>query len=291
MTLHPLVRILRPALAPTAAADVFAAAAFGGGGSLWNVFIAALGSCCLYMGGMAQNDICDRERDRKLHPQRPLARDPGLLVRSGMLMVGLFVTGCVLCGMAGAIWPALTVVVLASAYNLGAKRKFPYDAIVLGGARAANLWVGLAVVGAALDARSFTYCAAYLLYIGAVTIASRAEDMEPPQTRRLTLLLSIAPVLLALGAFWSLADTGGALYLVPVALLVFWLVRAMLAGTREAAMRYVLRSLMTIFLIHVICLWTIEKRFSIVPVSICAALSFFLLAALAPNRKSEPAAS
>ena len=287
MRLHPLVRILRPALAPTAAADVLAAAAFGGGGPFWSVLLAALGSCCLYMGGMAQNDFCDRERDRKLFPDRPLVKEPRLVIAAGLLAFGLYVAGVVMCGLAGAVWPALAVVVLASTYNFGAKRRFPYDAIVLGGARAANLWVGLAVAGVAFDSRMFTYLAAYLLYIGAITIASRAEDMEPVQTRRLTLMLSMAPVLLALGAFWSLARTTGALYLVPAALMLFWLVRAMLDGSREAAMKYVLRSLMMIFLLHAICLYTVHARPPIASIGVCAALSFFLLGAMSPRKQSK----
>ena len=57
------VQMLRPALAPTAAADVLAGAAFAGGADAAALTLALAGSVCLYAGGMVENDLCDRERD------------------------------------------------------------------------------------------------------------------------------------------------------------------------------------------------------------------------------------
>ena len=151
----------------------------------------------------------------------------------------------------------------------------------MGCARAANLGIGLWVAGATwIDERVVTYLVAYGLYIAGITIASRAEDMEPPPTRRLTLFLSLLPQLLALGGLVSLATplTSGAVFALPLALLVYSVSRAMLAGTREAAKTHVLRCLLNIFLIHLCCVW--NKGLGIVPILACAAASYFALGLL-----------
>ncbi|MDH3591204.1 MAG: UbiA family prenyltransferase, partial [Planctomycetota bacterium] len=136
--MHPLIRILRPALAPTAAADVLAAAAICGGAPLERLLLGAGASLCLYMGGMAQNDLADLERDKALHPDRPLPSQPSLVPKARVLVFVLFAAGLGLGGAAGAFWPAVVVATFASAYNLGLKQIFPADVLSMGGARGAN---------------------------------------------------------------------------------------------------------------------------------------------------------
>ncbi|MHC4341485.1 MAG: UbiA family prenyltransferase [Planctomycetota bacterium] len=286
--IHPLIRLIRPVLAPTAAADVLAGAAFGGGVAPLPLSMAVLGSVCIYSAGMAQNDFCDRKSDERLHPDRPLVAHPNLLARAGILIALLYSAGLVLAGLAGALWPALGAVLCANAYNLGAKRWFPWDALVLGGARACNLLIGISLAAGSLDMRAIGYASAYLLFIGGVTGASRAEDMEPAQTRRLSLLLAFFVKLLALGGIASVMRADRWLVLVPLALILFWLVRAMAEGTRQAAMDYVFRCLMAIFVIHGVCLWGVGARVDLIPILICAAVSSGLRGLLAPSARVPP---
>jgi 4-hydroxybenzoate polyprenyltransferase len=286
MRIPPLVRILRPALAPTAVADVVAAAAFVGGGSPLRVGLAAAGSACLYMAGMAQNDLCDREVDAEKQPDRPLVFDSGLVRPAIRLTAILFVAGLGLAAAADALWPALAVAVLASAYNLGLKRKFPFDALTMGAARAANLSVGFVAAGAAFGWPLAAYAAAYLVFIAAVTAASRAEDLEPPPTRRLALLLGSFPKLLALGGLALVAGGLRALaFLAPAAVQVGALVAAMRAGDRAGAKRYTLRSLLNIYLVHAAVLWTVPAHAGLFALLLCAAATAILLDLLGPRRR------
>ncbi len=78
MKLAALVRLLRPALVPTAIADVVAGYAFCGGGAFFGLLAACGASACFYMGGMVLNDLADRERDAYLNPNRTLVQHPGL---------------------------------------------------------------------------------------------------------------------------------------------------------------------------------------------------------------------
>jgi hypothetical protein len=288
--LHPFLRLVRPALAPTAAADVLAGAAFGGGAPLIPLIAAAAGSVLLYSAGMVQNDLCDRKRDAKLHPDRPLVTKPGLVSGARWLTAFLYAGGLALAATAGAFWPALGVVACANAYNLGAKRKFPWDALVLGASRACNLLIGLSLATGDLSTGGAitTYALAYLFFIAGITGASRAEDLEPVQTRRLALLLSILPMLLALVAVMSISQKDRIVALLPFALLLYWLVRAMVDGSRPAVMRYVFRCLMTIFVFHAVCLWGAGAGVSgLVAILVCASLSFVLRGALTPARPAD----
>ena len=270
---------MRPALAPTAAADVVAAAAIAGGAPVLDVCAAAAASVCLYTAGMIQNDLFDRDRDKTLHPDRPLIVDPSLASKAFLLTLVLIGVGMSLAIQAGAALPAAIVVVLASAYNLGLKKTFPADAITIGGARAANLWIGLMVAGGGIQ---LTYMAGYLLFIGGITSTSRAEDREPPPTRRLMLMLSLLPIALGVGAFASLATESRALFLLPGGVLVALFLRAFWDGTRKATMRYVLHMLLTIFLVHATCLWTQGHRLALLPIAGLTVASIALLGASKP---------
>ncbi|MEE8104030.1 MAG: UbiA family prenyltransferase [Planctomycetota bacterium] len=290
-----LARLTRYPLAPTAAADVVAAAAlFGESASIGRIALAACGSICLYAAGMVQNDLADRRRDEKLHPDRPLVRHPELLNPARAMVVGLFVLGLLLASFADALVPALVVATIVCLYNFGFKRKFPHDAIVMGCARAANLSVGLVAAGATWNTSVFTYLAGYVLFIGGVTAASRAEDMEPAQTRRLGTILSFLPQVLALAGFASLFswERSSAL-LVVFAVLLFSVVRSMLAGTREAAIAHVKNSLLTIFLLHVCCVWarTADKAEAKLwlPVVILLGAATFVLMRFAGRDQAAPA--
>jgi len=280
-----LVRLLRPALAPTAAADVLAGAAFLGGASAGSTALAVTGAICIYTGGMAQNDLCDRERDETLHPERPLVTQPRLVKPVRFLVLGLYLVGVAI---SGAPWPALAAAVLANAYNLGLKHRFPFDVIAVGGARAANLMIGFTIAAGPMSGAAWIYATAYFFWIAAITTSSRCEDLRPVQTRRLGLLLALPLKLAALFALACLALdwSRAAVFFVPAALLTFFFVRAFHAGTRVAVMGYVLRCLQLIFVVHAATLWAHGDTQAVIPQLVCAALSFFLLGALAPKKKS-----
>ena len=282
MRIPPLIQLFRPALAPTAAADVVAGAAFAGslghGAPLTGIIAAAAGSACLYASGMGLNDFVDRERDAQLHPQRPLVRHPELSRFALPLIALLAAAGIALCSAAGTLWPAGAVLGLATAYNLGAKKSFPADALVLGSARAANPWIGFSVAGAPFSSQTFTYAFAYLLYVGGVTIASRAEEIDPPRRRRRRLALALLPMAIALGGFFSVG--GGHLswlFALPGVLLVALAGHAILDGSRPGALRFVLNSLLAIFLLHGTLLATRGRWLALVAIGCLAVVSFVLL--------------
>jgi 4-hydroxybenzoate polyprenyltransferase len=287
LALPPLLRITRPALAPTAAADVLAGAAFAGGGPPLQVALAAGAGVCLYMGGMALNDLCDRGVDAEREPSRPLVADPALVPRARLLAAALFLAGLSLGAAAGLFLHALVVAALAAAYDLGLKRTFPADALAMGGARAANLSMGLAAAGYGAATPALLYALGYLVYIGAVSGASRAEDMEPPETRCLALCFA---GLALLGAYGAFALAAGPFALLPAPLHILALVTAVRGGTRAAAKKLVFRSLLLIFLVHAAVLLGEERTGGLAALAACAAATCFTLAR-GRSGPSEPSPS
>ena len=175
---------------------------------------------------------------------------------------------------------------LANAYNLGLKKRFPFDALTLGGARAANLCIGFTIAAGPMSGVAWVYAGVYFFWIAAVTTSSRCEDLEPAQTLKLGILLTFPLKLAALFALACLAVdwSHAAIFLVPATLLTFFFVRAFRAGTRAAVMGYVLRCLQLIFLVHACTLWAHGNTDGVIPQLVCAALSFFLLGLLAPPK-------
>jgi len=271
----PLLRITRPALAETAAADIVAGVAFAGEAPPLR-FTAAMGAAlCLYAGGMVLNDLCDLPIDREREPARPLVVDPSLVPKARVLAAALFVAGLALGAVAGLFLHALVVAVIAAAYDFGLKRTFPADVLAMGGARAANLSMGLAAGGYGAAMPAFAYALGYLVYIGAVSGASRAEDMEPPETRRLALCFAGIALLAAYG---TLAFAAGPLALLPVPLHLAALVVAIRAGTRLAAKKLVFRSLLLIYGVHAAVLAGVGQTWGIAALAAWPAATFFTLA-------------
>lgn len=288
MAFPPLLRLARPALAPTAAADVIAGAAFAGGAPPLETAAAAGAGMCIYMGGMVLNDLCDRAIDAVREPSRPLVADPSLVPRARLLAAALLVAGLALGAAAGLFLHAFAVAALAVAYDLGLKRSFPLDALAIGGARAANLSMGLAAGAYGAATPALLYAFGYLVYIGAVSGASRAEDLEPLETRRLALGFAGLALLPAYGA---LALAAGPLALLPAPLHLVALAAAFRAGTRAAAKRLVFRSLLLIFGVHAAVLLAAGHAEALAALAACAAATFFILApGTGPSAPSPSAA-
>jgi 4-hydroxybenzoate polyprenyltransferase len=273
---------MRPMLAPTAAADVVAGAAIAGGAPVLHVVYAAVGSACLYAGGMVQNDLVDRGRDAELNPDRVLVRNPELTKPALLVCLLLFAAGLALTTVAGATLPALVTLGLATAYNFGAKRHWPVDALTMGAARWANLGIGFYVAGDAFTAESLTTGLGYLCYIGGITTASTAEDLPEARQRRKWLLMGIAPMLLGLGAFTSLSAAKGWFHLIPFAMVAAIGAHALWAADKAQVRRFVLYSLLLIFVVHATIMWNHGRVWWMLPIAGLAALSLVMLRALKP---------
>lgn len=93
--LRGLVRLLRPSNLPTVWTNALAAAALAGAGPPGRDWLLCAGSLsALYMGGMALNDIYDRDWDKERRPERPLpsgelAETPARWAAGLLLGVGL----------------------------------------------------------------------------------------------------------------------------------------------------------------------------------------------------------
>ncbi|MGQ0614276.1 MAG: UbiA family prenyltransferase [Planctomycetaceae bacterium] len=285
-----LLSLARPALAPTAAADVLAAGALAGGAATGALLLAAVGSACLYMGAMVQNDLCDRERDMRHAPGRPLARRPELLPRAYALLAALFLGGLLLTALAGAALFGGLIFLSASAYNLGLKTRFPVDAVLMGVTRALNLGLGFAAAGLAIESFPWVYGGAYLLFIAGVTAASRIEDLGPEPTVRLGLLFAFAVQAGAILLLPLLAGLPLWPFALPAGLLAAALGAAYRGASRRETKRYVRRSLLLIFVLHAAVLAAHDRTEAIAPLLGCAAASFLLFALLAPPTSAPPAA-
>lgn len=110
----------------------------------------AFASACFYSAGMALNDVADANRDRTLHPERPIPS--GAMSRAKAYKVGMAILGAgILASRSLGFEVFLTAVGLLTAilcYDFLLKRWRIPGALGMGLARACNLWMGMqAAVG------------------------------------------------------------------------------------------------------------------------------------------------
>ncbi len=165
-------------------------------GDLWLGYATAMGSWalprvglwlagpCFYLAGMALNDWADRDRDRSLHPERPLPRGRIPAQHALLLGVVLLAIGLGLCWAQPdrrtfALGASLGAMVVA--YDLGLKRWALPGAIALGACRGLNVLLGVAGAGAALgQAHAGTAAATVVACYGfALTWVSTLEETRP----------------------------------------------------------------------------------------------------------------
>lgn len=286
MKIHPLIRLLRPALVPTAIADVVTGAAYASGDApLLRTIAACVAGSCFYMGGMVLNDLADRDKDAYLDPDRPLVRNPGIASQAWGLVLVLFMIGLAAAMLAGVPLIGAAVAACAVLYDLGAKKTFPADAVTLGAARGANLALGIGVAGGAWNTGAWTLIIGYAIYIAAITGASRAEDFKDSGARRKWLGISLLPLLVGCGAMASLAEPGGGmtLFLLPAIAIIVALLHALKDASRESTKRFVLRCLLCIFLLHIALLWSTGHLVATGIVVALAAASIYLLRVMKPQ--------
>lgn len=167
----------------------------------------ALAALCLYMVGLALNDLHDLPGDRVHRPERPLPR--GLVsVRAAWLAVALLAAlglgAAAGAGLAAAL-TAIALLGLVCLYNLGAKARAATACPVMGLCRGASMMLGAVAVGG--PAAALLPAGALTVYIGAVTWLSRRED-EPQRPGLPVLLPPLAIVGGCLAAWVPLAASG-----------------------------------------------------------------------------------
>jgi 4-hydroxybenzoate polyprenyltransferase len=290
LKLAALLRLLRPALVPTAVADVIAGYVFGGGDAFGRMLAACGASACFYTGGMVLNDLADRERDAYLNPERPLVQHPGLAPQAWGLVLVLFLLGLLLSMAAKVALLGAVVAALAIAYDLVAKKKFPADALTMGAVRAANLGMGFAIAEVEWGPNAWTLLLGYGAYIAGVTIASRTEDFKEDGRRRKGLALAALPMLIGLGALASLAYD--AIYFLPGLGVVVLLLHALRVGTKQGARTFVLYALLGIPAVHACLLWSNGYYLGLGVMAALLATSIYLLRLLRPRPgAAEPSAA
>jgi 4-hydroxybenzoate polyprenyltransferase len=161
------LRLARPALAPTAAADVLAGYALllcvdpfsrkPLGSTFFGVLFIALASVFLYSAGMVLNDFFDSERDGRLRPDRPIpsgAVSPraALIFAMALAAAGLLsamaadtVLGGTAAYLAGMLFFAILI------YDGGLKAWAIPGALALGLCRGINMLMGMAAHGSFRD--------------------------------------------------------------------------------------------------------------------------------------------
>lgn len=109
-----------------------------------------LASALLYAAGMAWNDLADVERDRIIHPKRPLPSGrlhlPTAMVAATLMGVGAIVAALMAEGPLGAL-AALTVLALALLYNFEAKHIPWLGSLVMALTRAGHACFALLLIG------------------------------------------------------------------------------------------------------------------------------------------------
>jgi 4-hydroxybenzoate polyprenyltransferase len=189
----------------------------------------ALASCFAYWGGMVLNDLFDLERDRVLHPGRPLPSGRVSPVTAATLGAALLLAhvGCAaLAGMVAgghAVRGALGGTVLAAcilAYDGGLKSQRLAGALMMGSCRFVNALLGAFTLGAwpaegRLTSPLLLYALLLLIDVTYLTVLSFYEDEDAPAEAVATGCLGTALAPAAL----CLAVVAGPIRLSPAALL------------------------------------------------------------------------
>ncbi len=225
------------------------------GGDAWLVLAC---SVQLYFLGMIWNDIIDAERDRVLHPDRPLAGKGGVHPVLAWLLGVLLVSGAIVCasliGFRG-LYACGSVLGLILLYDFGTKRVPWLGSVVMALIRAGHAVFLLLVLGddffdrvvvggmqllgieAAAEVGGMlpVYPAILAAYVFGLTLAS---EIESRRARRWEMLVAGLVMFMSLVAIWVWNAVSGRLSLelsgaelvVPVLLAVLSLVWLWLVG-------------------------------------------------------------
>ncbi len=168
--------LVRPRMLPSAAADVLAGAALGGGlagVAPFSLLAAMLSGMLLYAGALVWNDVCGIEEDGKHRPERPLPRGACTRAEAGLfgsvlLLLGILVHPSIL--LAGGI------LVAALAYDLLARRS-PWTAALPAFCRLLLCLSGISVLDSPdLSFGVLSCLGAYAGYVVICVLHGRLED-------------------------------------------------------------------------------------------------------------------
>jgi len=162
-----------------------------------------LASACIYSAGMVFNDVFDVERDRDIHPARPLPSGE-VSVRSAVILGAmLHAVGLASAATAG-LFPALTsaaVVGLTFAYNARLKQYRITGSAAMGACRFGNMLLGMSPSLLILPPRLLIFPGFLAVYVLVVTLISTLEESEDPRGPFTALLVLELAVIGALGAY------------------------------------------------------------------------------------------
>jgi 4-hydroxybenzoate polyprenyltransferase len=187
----------------TAVADVVAGFLFThprlAPGDGWRLLVLVAASSCLYLAGMALNDLFDRAIDAQERPNRPVPSgriSPGAAGRLGwtLLIFGLGLAwGATGLGH-GDLRPGLVGTVLAGCIVLydGYLKRTPLGPLGMGACRLLNVLLGMSLIAGPWQGAHWLVAGALGLYITGVTWFARTEATE---SRPLHLLLALVVLL------------------------------------------------------------------------------------------------
>lgn len=239
--LKAYAELLRVSNVLTAVADVWMGmiVATGTLAPAWVSVPLTAASVCLYLGGMALNDLLDAPRDAKQRSSRPIPSGRVSPTEAKSLTAALLVAG-ISCGGLTA-WAVGHVAPLAFAVALlifiwlydAAFKASPLAPLNMGACRALNVCLGLSVGGPSVWQVGMI-APGVLLYVVGLTLFARREER---QNRRLPLIA--AAVVSGVGLTTLAAaplSLGGLSEAVPeTRWIVLWLVVTLLVGRRYVA--------------------------------------------------------
>ena len=159
-------------------------------------------SACLYAGGVALNDWCDRSLDRAARPERPLPSGQVSPAQALCLAIALLLAGLALSVAAGGrcAWVAAALVGCIVSYDVGLKHTWA-GPVVMGGCRSLNVALGMSAATGALE-DGLIPLGLMGLYVSSLTCFARHET---GRVRRRDLAAGLLGMGLAVAGLLSLA--------------------------------------------------------------------------------------
>jgi hypothetical protein len=141
-------------------------------------------SACLYLGGMAWNDVFDFEQDKENRPDRPLPS--GMISLTGGFLIAAFlsVAGVMLAMTAGFQPFAVAMAILCAVllYNSGGKQIEIVGPLAMGSCRGLNLILGMtAHRNAFLMLTNPSLCVPVVMLLAYTAVVTVLSQMETPQ--------------------------------------------------------------------------------------------------------------
>ncbi len=243
-----LLRLLRWPGALTAAANAAAGFLLARGPNAVTGWAEAgavvAGAALIYSGGVVLNDVADAERDRTLHPDRPIPSGAVERRRAGVFGATLLVLGVLLVLLLGGLHAGLAAVAAAACaliYDVGGKRSRVPGAVLMAGARGFNSLAGMlasagdwnalqrAAESLAIPTFVIWYPLAVATYTLTLTVASTFEERRLGKAGAGALAVGIAVVAAVPWAFFTARWTWGP----AIPLLI--LGGSLIVGARDAA--------------------------------------------------------